>query len=334
MVFLRPHKPLLILRGHGMETTVTAALKPSLLPSPNHKTLFITSDRLCVTVLKFSTLYPYSSAARPLTLRCTGGNGSSSEKGEPRNLKDALSGMVDARLEELLTREENRVLFDGLEQATRRVELAKKELAEIERQEVEAKAMRDYINQLETRASEIAECQKDIAEARAMIKEAEQALGSGEALGGAGNEAMSINADKLESVKAALISAVVGTIAGLPISLTRVATTSELILPLAITFVSCALFGVTFRYAVRRDLDNFHLKSGTSAAFGFVKGLATLSNGPPLELNSASFISHALDGATSVSENLLIFLFAAVGLDLCIKLRILSPFPIDRSAQD
>nr|GMD10409.1 RNA uridylyltransferase [Ipomoea batatas] len=300
-----------------METTVTAALKPSLLPSPNHKTLFITSDRLCVTALKFSTLYPYSSAARPLTLRCTGGNGSSSEKGEPRNLKDALSGMVDARLEELLTREENRVLFDGLEQATRRVELAKKELAEIERQEVEAKAMRDYINQLETRASE-----------------AEQALGSGEALGGSGNEAMSINADKLESVKAALISAVVGTIAGLPISLTRVATTSELILPLAITFVSCALFGVTFRYAVRRDLDNFHLKSGTSAAFGFVKGLATLSNGPPLELNSASFISHALDGATSVSENLLIFLFAAVGLDLCIKLRILSPFPIDRSAQD
>nr|GMD11761.1 homer protein [Ipomoea batatas] len=322
MVFLRPHKPLLILRGQGMETTVTAALKPSLLPSPNHKTLFITSDRLCVTALKFSTLYPYSSAARPLTLRCTGGNGSSSEKGEPRSLKDALSGMVDARLEELLTREENRVLFDGLEQATRRVELAKKELAEIERQEVEAKAMRDYINQLETRASEIAECQKDIAEARAMIKEAEQALGSGEALGGAGNEAMSINADKLEHHCRASHF------------FDSDPTTSELILPLAITFVSCALFGVTFRYAVRRDLDNFHLKSGTSAAFGVVKGLATLSNGPPLELNSASFISHALDGATSVSENLLVFLFAAVGLDFCIKLRILSPFPIDRSAQD
>ncbi|XP_019170213.1 PREDICTED: uncharacterized protein LOC109165752 [Ipomoea nil] len=320
-----------------METTVTAALKPSLLPSPNHKTLFITSDRLCVSgsPLKLSTLFPYYSAARSLTpLRCTGGNGSSSEKGEPRSLKDALSGMVDARLEDLLTREENRVLLDGLEQATRRVELAKKELAEIERQEVEAKAMRDYINQLETRASEIAECQKDIAEARAMIKEAEQALGSGEGLGEAGNEAMGINDEKLESVKAALIAGVVGTIAGVPISLTRIATTSELILPLAITFVSCALFGVTFRYAVRRDLDNFHLKSGASAAFGVVKGLATLSNGPPLELNSASFISHALDGGTSVSENLLVFLFAAVGLDLCMKLRILSPFPIDRSAQD
>lgn len=118
----------------------------------------------------------------------------------------------------------------------------------------------------------IAECQKDIAEARAMIKEAEQALGTGEALGEGENEAVNINDERLESVKAALISAVVGTIAGLPISLTRIASNSELILPSAITFVSCALFGVTFRYAVRRDLDNFQLKSGTSAAFGFVKG--------------------------------------------------------------
>lgn len=133
---------------------MTAALKPSWLPSPNHKTLFIITDRLCVIPLKLSTLHPHSSAARSLTLRCTGGDGSS-EKGEPRSLKDALSGMVDARLEELLSREENRVLLDGLEQATQRVEMAKKELAEIERQEVEAKAMRDYINQLESRAAEV-----------------------------------------------------------------------------------------------------------------------------------------------------------------------------------
>lgn len=86
------------------------------------------------------------------------------------------------------------------------------------------------------------------------------------------NEMMNKDKERLESVKAASVSAVIGTLAELPISLTRVTSNSELILPLAITFVSCALFGVTFRYAIRRDLDNFQLKSGTSAAFGFVKG--------------------------------------------------------------
>uniref|UniRef100_M1AWH0 Uncharacterized protein n=3 Tax=Solanum tuberosum TaxID=4113 RepID=M1AWH0_SOLTU len=253
------------------------------------------------------------------------------------NLKDALTGIVDERVEELLKREENRVLLDGLEKATLRVEMAKKELAEIERQELEAKLLKDYITQLETRTSEIAECQKDILEARAMIEEAERSLNvSGDARRRDATDGDVVNRDeeRVESIKAASLSAIVGTLAGLPIFLSRITSSSELILPLSITFISCALFGVTFRYAVRRDLDNFQLKSGTSAAFGVVKGLATLGGGPPLELDAASFWSHALDGAVYVSENLLIFLFAGVGLDLCFKLRILSPFPIDRSISE
>ena len=70
--------------------------------------------------------------------------------------------------------------------------------------------------------------------------------------------------------------------------------TNSKIIP--INFVSCGLFGVTFRYAVRRDLDNIQLKTGTSAAFGFVKGLATLGRGPPLEFDTGSLLSHAFDG--------------------------------------
>lgn len=58
-------------------------------------------------------------------------------------------------MEELLNRQENRVLLDGLEKASQRVEMARRELAEIERQELEAKQLRDYINQLESRASEV-----------------------------------------------------------------------------------------------------------------------------------------------------------------------------------
>ena len=58
-------------------------------------------------------------------------------------------------MEELLNREENRVLLDGLEKASQRVEKARRELAEIERQELEAAQLRNYINQLESRAAEV-----------------------------------------------------------------------------------------------------------------------------------------------------------------------------------
>lgn len=120
----------------------------------------------------------------------------------------------------------------------------------------------------------IAECQREILEARAMVEEAENFLSLDvNGTGSIGNVDIDREEERWESVKAASVSAVVGTLAGLPISLSQVSSNFQLILPLAITFVSCALFGVTFRYTIRRDLDNIQLKTGTSAAFGFVKGI-------------------------------------------------------------
>lgn len=130
-----------------------------------------------------------------------------------------------------------------------------------------------------SRALKIAECQKEILEAKAMVEEAERALsqdgdqlGDGYGFSESGNGEIDKDKERWQSIKAASISALVGTVAGLPFSFTQVSSSSELILPLAITFVSCALFGVTFRYAVRRDLDDVHLKTGAPAAFGVVKG--------------------------------------------------------------
>lgn len=81
---------------------------------------------------------------------------SSGEKESGNNkLNDALAGMMNQQVEELLNREENKVLLDGLNEAAQRVETAKRELAEIERQELEAKQLRDYVNQLESRAFEV-----------------------------------------------------------------------------------------------------------------------------------------------------------------------------------
>lgn len=238
-----------------------------------------------------------------------------------------LSGLVDSSVEELLKKEENKGLLDGLGKASERVERAKRELAEIQRQEIQVKQMRDYISQLESRTSEIAECQKEILEAKAMVEEAQRSLSTED-------EEMNKTEGRIESAKAAFIAASVGTLAGLPIYLTQASDNSLLILPLVVAFISCALFGVTYRYAVRRDLDDFHLKTGAAAAFGVVKGLAILEGGPPLELEMGSLVSHAINGAVCVSENILIFGFAAVAMDFCFKTGVLSPFPIQKSASE
>lgn len=83
------------------------------------------------------------------------------------------------------------------------------------------------------------------------------------------------NKEKMESVKAAFISAIVGTMASLPINFTHVTNTYGLTVSTAITVITCALYGATYRYIIRRDLDDYHLKTGTAAAFGIVKGIST-----------------------------------------------------------
>ncbi|KAL3834904.1 hypothetical protein ACJIZ3_009640 [Penstemon smallii] len=246
-----------------MKTTITTtSITPSSIPSPNPLKYSLERIHNHPSVVKFPK------KASSIIVQC-------SKNGSPENggsLKNILSGMVDERVEELLNKEENRDLLNGLEQASLRVEMAKRELAAIEKQEIEAKIMKNYVTQLESRASEIAECQKEITEARMMLEEAERSLTyqSSNTLPETKSEVLNKNEEKVESIKAALIAAVIGTLVELPISLTRATTNSQsLILPLAVTFISCALFGATFRYTIRKDLDNVHLKSGTSAAFGF-----------------------------------------------------------------
>lgn len=248
------------------------------------------------------------------------------EAGSGGSLKSSLSNIVDKSVEELLGKEENKELLDKLNKASERVQLARKELADIERQELEAQQMRKYVNELETRASEIAECQKEVLEAKAMVEEAERSLSLSKGEKGE----IAREEERWESVKAASISALVGSLAAAPIYLSKVTSSPQLLLQLGVTFASCALFGVTFRYAVRRDVDDTHLKTGASAAFAVVKGLATLSGGSPLEFNSSSFLSHAVDGAFFVFQDLFIFTFAAVSLDFCFKMRFISPFPLEK----
>lgn len=175
--------------------------------------------------------------------------------------------------------------------------------------------------------SKVAEIQKEILKARAMVEESEQSL-SYTYSKLSRNEEINIKIERWESIKAASISSLVGTLSSLPLSLYQATSFTSLALHTAIVFISSALFGVTFRYTIRGDIDNFQLKTGTSVAFGLVKGLAELDGGKPLELNSVNLVSLFINGAVSVSENIIVFLAAAVALDFCFKLRFLNSFPI------
>ncbi|KAL6601310.1 hypothetical protein ACP70R_044530 [Stipagrostis hirtigluma subsp. patula] len=248
-----------------------------------------------------------------------------------------LGSAVGEKVDELLRREENRALLEGVEAAERRVESARAALADIERQEAAARLAREEVRRLEQRRDEvphyihkIAESQRELLQAREMIDEAQRSLSSSleeGSFGDASSGDIDEDIERLESVKAAAVSSIVGVLASLPLSFYEVHNLPELFVRSSIVFISCALFGVTFRYAVRRDLDNIQLKTGAPAAFAVVRGLALLESGRTSELSTDTLISVALDGAVSVVENIFVFLPAAVALDFCFKMRFLSPFP-------
>lgn len=78
------------------------------------------------------------------------------------------------------------------------------------------------------------------------------------------------------------------------------------------------LFGVTYRYIIRSD-KNPQLKAGGVLAFGLVRGLTQIELG----WNSNSTIWPFL---VLAAESLFWFAFAAIALDIAIKLHWLKPF--------
>ena len=84
-------------------------------------------------------------------MRCAPGEGAGD--GAPR--AEWLSSAVGAKVDELLRREENRALLDGVDAAERRVERARAALADIERQEAEARLVSEELRRLQKRRDEV-----------------------------------------------------------------------------------------------------------------------------------------------------------------------------------
>lgn len=131
--------------------------------TPNPTLIYSPKSSIQFTKIQFyihSKPFRSSSSSRSgsFAVKCSNpvtDNGSADQNNNGGGLKNLLSGIVDDRVNQLLNSEENRTLLDGLDKATQRVELAKQELAQIEKQEIENQKIKEYINQLESRASEV-----------------------------------------------------------------------------------------------------------------------------------------------------------------------------------
>lgn len=146
-------------------------------------------------------------------------------------------------------------------------------------------------------------------------------------------------AERLESLKAGTLAALSLLLAFVLVAiannlilpnweaLTRLQTTAidlNLVVRCAIASFSGFLFGVTYRYAIRRD-TNPQLKAGVVLAFGLVRGLAQVD----VELSGHTSILLAKNigfYAALVLESMLMFAIAAIVLDFSIQRHWIEPF--------
>ena len=139
----------------------------------------------------------------------------------------------------------------------------------------------------------------------------------------------SLVTERIESVKAGILSAAVfGAIDGVlilannafvvqlgkDVELWQINSLTDFCLRLAIAFVSGFLFGVTYRYIIRGDL-NSHLQDGAVLAFGLVRGFALIEG---TNISPLWFLL--------IIESILNFAIARFGLDLALKLKLIKPF--------
>ncbi|MBE9046899.1 hypothetical protein IQ255_21250 [Pleurocapsales cyanobacterium LEGE 10410] len=143
----------------------------------------------------------------------------------------------------------------------------------------------------------------------------------------------SLVTERIESVKAGIVSATAFAITELIIILTNSFVFDSMLTPeqgklvvmldypwlrlLAIGAISGFLFGVTYRYIIRDD-RNSHLKDGAVLAFGLVRGLALV------EGNSTNF--GLLSTLLIVIYSLVCFTIARLVLDLAIAYKLIKPF--------
>lgn len=124
--------------------------------------------------------------------------------------------------------------------------------------------------------------------------------------------------NKIESVKAGLISAVGGVLSSLPwLFATSQSSVLNLAADLAVAGATAFLFGVVYRYAVRGDATNSQLKGGVVGAFGLTRGLS-LAEGL---LRGGWGGEQVGTAAVGLGQSMLLFGFCAAALELGVRMK-------------
>ena len=162
---------------------------------------------------------------------------------------------------------------------------------------------------------------------RAALREelAKEDASGGDGAGGKWADGASIDeaAEKAESAKSAAVGGASGALLATPLIVSQ----GGGLVSVGIVAVSCAVFGVTYRYAVRRDLGNNELKGGVVGAFGLARGLSAAD----VYLRAASlngdadFATYA-QAALLAGQGVLTYAFAALALEQAFARGILKPF--------
>jgi hypothetical protein len=132
--------------------------------------------------------------------------------------------------------------------------------------------------------------------------------------------------ERVESLKAGALAGATGLAASLPLF-----SGGGLLAPVSV-FASCALFGIVYRYALRKDTGNVHLKGGVVAAFGLVRALPQVEAflGPEEILILPPSVEQTAQAALLAGESVLLFALAAAALEAAMKRGVVSTFPKGR----
>ena len=124
--------------------------------------------------------------------------------------------------------------------------------------------------------------------------------------------------DRIESVKASAIAATGGVFVSTPLAMSQFEATFNQFADVGAVALSCFLFGIVYRYAVRENVDDLQLKGGVVASFALTRGVVEAEMFIFSATSAASGVNYFeifTQALAIVGESVVVFLFAG----LCIE---------------
>ncbi|CAL6289467.1 unnamed protein product [Bathycoccus prasinos] len=169
---------------------------------------------------------------------------------------------------------------------------------------------------------------------RAIAEETKRLREEGEGKGGENEEEKRErkDRDRIESAKVGTVSAIGGVLLSLPLALSQFSGNAfNQFADVGATALSCALFGIVYRYAVRENIDDFQLKGGVVGAFGLVRGVGQAEVFMDVASNNDELSFAAFAQAAAIcGESVLVFLFAG----LCVEAAMTREFILRKSGKE